>query len=264
VKRAIAIILRFILYGVLIAPLILFCIYAFSEKWFFPAVLPTNWVIGPFLRIIGDSRIISGLAVSIGLALIVSFLSLLIGFPAARTIGLRTFHGKQLAWLIFFLPTVVPPLAVGMGLNILFLRLGLAGTIFGVILSHLVPTLPYTIFTLSGVFSRYDENYENQALVLGSNRLRIFFTITLRLVFPGLVVAGLFAFLISWSQYLLTLLIGGGKVLTLPMLLFSTVSGGNPTSIAILSLLFVMPPILVIAVTARFLGDQNSVKKEQY
>jgi putative spermidine/putrescine transport system permease protein len=151
-----------------------------------------------------------------------------------------------------------------MGLNILFLRIGLSGTLFGVILAHLVPTLPYTIFTLSGVFSRYDENYENQALVLGVDRVRIFFTVTLRLILPGLVVAALFAFLISWSQYLLTLLIGGGKVLTIPMLLFSAVSGGNPTSIAVLSLIFVIPPVIIIAASSRFLIQNGNTIREQY
>jgi len=244
--------------------LVLFTLYAFSERWFFPAVLPTNWTVTPFLRVISDTSVTSGLAMSIGIALVVSLLSLLVGFPAARAIGLRTFRGRKLAWLIFFIPTVVPPLAVGMGLNILFLNIGLAGSKFGVILSHLVPTLPYTIFTLSGVFALYDENYEYQALVLGSSRVKIFFNITLRMVFPGLMVAAMFAFLISWSQYLLTLLIGGGKVLTLPMLLFSAVSGGNPTSIAILSLIFILPPVLIIAITARYLGENGKMLKEQY
>lgn len=255
---------RVILYGVLIAPLVLFGMYAFSERWFFPALFPANWTIIPFTRILSDPRVTSGLIVSIASALVVSLLSLLVGFPAARTLGLRVFPGRQAAWLAFFLPTVVPPLAIGMGLNILFLRLGLAGSLFGVILSHLVPTLPYTIFTLSGVFARYDANFEYQALVLGASPLRIFLTITLRMVFPGLIVAGLFAFLISWSQYLLTLLIGGGNVLTLPMLLFSAVSGGNPTSIAALSLLFVAPPVLIIAITARYLGQHGDVIREQY
>jgi putative spermidine/putrescine transport system permease protein len=122
-------------------------------------------------------------------------------------------------------------------------------------LAHIVPTLPYTVFTLAGVFARYDENYEYQALALGASPARIFFTVTLRLLAPGLAVAGLFAFLISWSQYLLTLLVGGGRVLTLPVLLFSAVSGGNPTTISALSLLFLAPPVLVIAATARFLGE---------
>jgi putative spermidine/putrescine transport system permease protein len=214
--------------------------------------------------LLSDRRTLQGLVESLGIAAAASLLSLAISFPAARTLGLRAFRGRQAAWLAFFLPTVVPPLAVGMGLNIFFLQIGLAGSVVGVILAHLVPTLPYTIFTLSSVFARYDENYEHQALALGANPVQIFFRVTLRLVFPGLVVAGLFAFLISWSQYLLTLLIGGGRVLTLPMLLFSSVSGGNPASIAALSLLFVAPPVLVIATTARYLGQHGAAVQEQY
>jgi putative spermidine/putrescine transport system permease protein len=255
---------RFLLYAILVAPLLLFGVYAFSERWFYPELFPTSWTTAPFLRLLSDYRTSAGLLVSLGIAGIVSLLSLIVGYPAARILGTRTFRGRQLAWLAFFLPTVIPPLAIGMGLNILFLRLGLAGSIVGVILSHLVPTLPYTIFTLSGLFARYDDNFEYQAQVLGASRLRIFFTITLRLVFPGLVVAGLFAFLISWSQYLLTLLIGGGQVLTLPLLLFSAVSGGNPTTIAALSLLFVAPPVLVIAATAQYLNRHGENIREQY
>jgi putative spermidine/putrescine transport system permease protein len=81
---------------------------------------------------------------------------------------------------------------------------------------------------------------------------------------PSLVVAVLFAFLISWSQYLLTLLIGGGQIITLPILLFSTASGGNPSSIAALSLLFIAPPVLIIAVTAQSLNQHGVEIREQY
>jgi putative spermidine/putrescine transport system permease protein len=256
--------LQLLLYGVLATPLVLFAVYAFSERWFFPALVPQEWTASPFARLLSDRRTLQGLGESLSIAAAASLLSLAISFPAARTLGLRAFRGRQAAWLAFFVPTVVPPLAIGMGLNIFFLQIGLAGSMLGVTLAHLVPTLPYTIFTLSSVFARYDENYEHQALALGANPVQIFFRITLRLVFPGLVVAGLFAFLISWSQYLLTLLIGGGRVLTLPMLLFSSVSGGNPASIAALSLLFVTPPVLVIAATARYLGQHGAAVQEQY
>lgn len=263
-RNLFTVVIRVLLYVVLIAPLLLFGVYAFSERWFFPDVLPSNWTIAPFLRLFSDPKTTGGLLASIGIALVVSLFSLIIAFPAARTLGLRKFRGRQFAWLLFFLPTVVPPLAVGMGMNILFLRLNLAGSVIGVVLSHLVPTLPYTIFTLSGLFANYDENYEYQAVVLGANKRRTFFNVTLRLTFPGLIVAGLFAFLISWSQYLLTLLIGGGNVLTLPMLLFSAVSGGNPSTIAALSLLFIAPPVLIIALTASYLDQHGNTIKEQY
>lgn len=254
--------LRFFLYLILIAPLGLFAAYAFSTRWFFPQPLPVEWTAAVFLRTLDDSRVFSGLRDSLGIALIVSLLALALGFPAARVLGIRQFRGRQTAWLILFLPMIVPPLAVGMGLNILFLQIGLAGSYPGVILAHLIPTLPYVIFTLAGAYARYDENYEFQSLVLGASPLRTFLTVTLPLIAPSLVVAALFAFLISWSQYLLTLLIGSGKIITLPILLFSAASGGNPVTIAVLSLIFLAPPVLVIAATARQLN--NNEVREQY
>jgi len=256
--------LRFLLYILLAAPPLLFAAYAFSTRWFFPAPFPPEWTTAAFARVLRDSRTLSSAAQGLGIALTVSLLSLILALPAARVLGLRKFRGRQTAWLLLFLPTVVPPLAIGMGLNILFLRLGLAGTLTGVTLAHLLPTLPYTIFTLAGSFARFDENYEFQALALGANPFQIFLHITLRMLAPSLLTAALFAFLISWSQYLLTLLIGGGQVLTLPLLLFSAASGGNPSSIAALSLLFIAPPVLVIALTARALSQHGNEIREQY
>jgi putative spermidine/putrescine transport system permease protein len=257
-----SIILRFTLYFILAAPLVLFIVYAFSTRWFFPQPLPTEWTTAAFIRTLNDPRVLSGLRDSLGIAFIVSLLSLVLGFPAARVLGIRQFRGRQTAWLILFLPTIVPPLAIGMGLNILFLQIGLAGSYPGVILAHLIPTLPYVIFTLVGAYARYDENYEFQALVLGASPLRTFLTVTLPLIAPSLVVAALFAFLISWSQYLLTLLIGSGQIITLPILLFSAASGGNPVTIAVLSLIFLAPPVLFIAATTRKL-DIGELR-EQY
>jgi putative spermidine/putrescine transport system permease protein len=254
--------LRFALYFILAAPLLLFFLYAFSIRWFFPQPFPVEWTSAVFTRTISDARVLSGLRDSLGIATIVSLLSLTLGFPAARVLGLRQFRGRQLAWLVLFLPTIVPPLAIGMGLNILFLQTGLAGTLTGVVLAHLIPTLPYVVFTLAGAYARYDENFEFQSLVLGASPLRTFLIVTLPLIAPSLVVAALFAFLISWSQYLLTLLIGSGRIITLPILLFSAASGGNPVTIAALSLVFLAPPVLVIAATARQL--RGSEVREQY
>jgi len=251
---------KLLIWIALLAPLLTLGLFAFSKGWFYPEPFPAQWTSQAFSRLLSDSRTLKAILDSLLLAFIVSLLSLIIGYPAARVIGTRNFPAKKYVWLAIFLPTVVPPLAIGMGLSILALQTGLAGTRLGIILAHIVPTLPYTVFTLAGVFERYDENFEYQALALGASPTRIFFTVTLRLLAPGLAVAGLFAFLISWSQYLLTLLVGGGRVLTLPVLLFSAVSGGNPTTIAALSLLFLAPPVLIIAATARFLGENpNSV-----
>ena len=83
--------LRFLLYAVLIAPLLLFGVYAFSERWFFPDLFPATWTTAPISRLLAEPRTTGGLLASLGIAAIVSLLSLVIGFPAARALGLRLF-----------------------------------------------------------------------------------------------------------------------------------------------------------------------------
>jgi putative spermidine/putrescine transport system permease protein len=242
---------------VLIGPIAALSLYALSRRWFFPQLLPSEWTIEQLVRTLSAPQTQQALAHSLFIGGAVTLLALLIGLPAARVLGMRCFPGRRLALLILFLPNVVPPLAIGMGLNVLFLRAGLAGSDLGVVLAHLVPVLPYTIFALLGVFARYDEGFELQARTLGAAPAQVWLQIALPLLAPGLAVAALFAFLVSWSQYVLTLLIGGGQVITLPMLLFAAVAGGNPTSIAVLALLFALPPVLVIAFTAHTLSTRS-------
>ncbi|HEY1012820.1 MAG TPA: ABC transporter permease subunit [Herpetosiphonaceae bacterium] len=235
-------------------PVALLLIQALSVRWFYPDLLPREWSAANLAGRLGDPQTQAALWLSLRIGLLVSGLSLLVGYPAARALELGRLPGKNLIYLLLFLPNVVPGVAVGIGLNTLFLRLDLAGTAGGVALAHLIPVLPYTVFTLGGVLANYDQRYEQQARVLGAGRLQVFRLVTLPLLAPGLVAAALFAFLISWSQYLLTFLIGGGQVQTLPLLLFATLSGGNQAAGSALALLFVSPLLLLIALAGRYLA----------
>ena len=112
----------------LLAPLGVFVLSALSLRWFYPQPFPTEWTTTTLQRALNDPRVIAGARDGLTIAVAVTALSLAIGYPAARTLGLRRFAGRQAAWILLFLPTVVPPLAIGMGLNIAFLRVGLAGS----------------------------------------------------------------------------------------------------------------------------------------
>lgn len=263
-RPSVAAIVRAVCYALLLFPPTVFILYAFATRWFYPQLWPQAWSLAPLRRQLSNPQTTETLGTSLLIAALVTALSLAIAYPAARTLGLRRIPGRGFFELLFFLPTTVPTLAVGMGLNIFALRVGLAGTIVGVVLAQLIPVLPYTLFALIGVFARYDPHYEYQALALGVARPRVFLRVTLPLVLPGVVVATLFAFLASWSQYLLTLLIGGGQISTLPLLLFAATAGGNNTSIAILALIFILPPLVIIALAARYLADRGTVVGGQY
>jgi putative spermidine/putrescine transport system permease protein len=183
----------------------------------------------------------------------VTLLALLVSIPAARAIAWREFPGKRLLLFLVLLPVLAPPLAAAMGIHGLFLRIGLAETTAGVILVHLIPAIPYAILVLAGSFSRLDPDLEAQARTLGASPAAVLRYITFPAIAPGLALAAAFAFLISWSQYLLTLLIGGSRVLTLPLALVAFQRGGDEAITAALSLVFLFPTLLVFAAVSRYL-----------
>lgn len=243
----------------LLTPLIAFFFNAFSFRWFYPQLFPKEISLRAWESIVAaNSKVPEALLNSTILAVGVTLSSVIIGLPAARALGLYSFRGKRVIEFLIISPTIVPGIAVAMGLNINFIRWGLSGNLLGVGLVHLVPVMPYVVLTLSGVFSNYNPEYEQQARSLGAGVLATFWHVTLPAIFPGIVVASLFAYLISWSQYILTFLVGAGQVITMPVLLFSTASGSNNALTAAMSLVFVAPSILILILTARYLSGKSS------
>jgi putative spermidine/putrescine transport system permease protein len=155
-------------------------------------------------------------------------------------------------------PTIVPTLAAAMGIHVAFIRYGLSDSLAGVILVHLIPVTPYMTLIMSSVFANYNPEYEEQARTLGAGPLQVFIRITWPAIWPGVLVGSLFAFVISWSQYVLTLMIGGGQVITLPMLLFAFANSGDNPITAALSVVFIAPAVLFLIVTTRYLTGRNA------
>ena len=242
-----------------VAPLIPLLIWSFAHRWFFPAVLPTEWSLRAWSYVFSDSsQVAAALGNSTAVALAVTVLSAVIGLPAGRALGLYEFRGKTAVLFLILTPAIMPVIAVAMGIHVAFLRIGLADSHLGVVLVHLVPVLPYMVLTLTSVFANYNLDFEGQARTLGARPGQVFWHVTLPAIWPGLMVGGLFAFIISWSQYLLTLLIGGGQVITLPVLLFAFANSGDNAITAALSLVFIAPALLLFLFTSRYLTGRNA------
>ncbi|CAB1060973.1 hypothetical protein D1BOALGB6SA_5744 [Olavius sp. associated proteobacterium Delta 1] len=240
-------------------PFTVLIIWSFSSRWFYPQLWPEHWGLRAWQYVFGTagSQIISGLIQSILVALATAAVSVVIGVPAGRALGLYNFRAKDTISVMLMLPVIVPPLCVAMGLHLWFIKLGLAETFIGVVLVHLTFCLPYSVFVMWGVFSNYNPDYENQARSLGANSWKIITRVMLPLTLPGIMVAGLFSFLLSWSQYLSTLIIGGGRITTLPILLFALMGSGDRPVAAAVSMVFVAPAFLALLFSARYLGGKS-------
>jgi putative spermidine/putrescine transport system permease protein len=240
-------------------PFVPLVMWSFSSRWFYPDLWPQQWGVRAWQYVFGTAgaQILPALGQSMLVAAVVAAISVAVGTPAGRALGLYDFRGKDLISVILLLPIIVPPLCVAMGLHLWFLELGLAETFTGVVLVHVTFCLPYGVFVMWGVFSNYNKEFEEQARSLGASGLKVTLRVMIPLISSGIIVAALFSFLLSWSQYLSTLIIGGGRITTLPVLLFALMGSGDRPVAAAVSLLFVIPAFLALAVSARHLGGKT-------
>jgi len=265
---------RFYLWFVGIAvlgPFIPLVIASFAFRWNWPDLLPSVWwwtarttartprgwdyVFSPI------SRVLESTANTVIIALIVTLVCIVVSLPAARVIARENFRGKSLIEFFLLTPLIVPEIAVGLGILITFIQIGLAGSYLGIVIVHLIPTIPYMVRVLTSVFQGLSRDYEEQAQVLGAGPLRTLWHVTLPMILPGILAGGLFAFLVSSNIFLLTFFIGRGRIETLPTLLFSEVSGGrlDPEGAGI-ALIVTIPGIILLIMTERFIKEEVFAK----
>lgn len=246
--------------AVLFLPFLPLLIWSFARGWYFPQLLPNQWTLEHWQAIFAAStRVGQGFFQSLVIAALSTAFALLVGLPAGRALGLLEFPGKGAIKLFLLLPIIVSPLATLMGIQFVLIRLGLNGTLLGVVLVHLLPTIPYMTLVLSSVYSNFDTGYEAQARSLGASPLQVLWQVTLPLIAPGIVVGALFAFLISWNEFLLTFFVGSGRVFTLPMVLFTSLQGGNTGLTAAIAITSILPALIFLLFSTRALSDDAAI-----
>ena len=152
---------------------------------------------------------------------------------------------------------LAPPLASAMGIHKLFLNYGITDQWIGVMLVHLIPSVPYAVLTIMSSFSKLDVDLESQARTLGATNSQVWLRITLPAIAPGIALAASLSFIISWSQYLLTLLTGGGRIVTLPIVLVGFEKSGDPAVAAGMALILMLPPVLLFFIISFWMRENR-------
>lgn len=228
-----------------ISPLIILCIWSFASSWVYPNLLP-NEVSIRGLEYIFNNQNLNILINSLLISIIVVFITVLISIPASKAIAIYEFKGKKLFELLILSPIIVPMISVAMGIHVMFIKLGLANTIIGVVIINILPCIPYAIRIISDVYIIIGDKYEVQGKMLGASKFNVFRFITLPLILPGIIGAASMSFIVAFSQYFLTMLIGGGRVITYPMVMFPYIQSGDRTIASLYSMVFLIVSILVL------------------
>jgi putative spermidine/putrescine transport system permease protein len=234
-------------------PLLTIAVQAFARGWFFPDLVPGDWTAEQVRRLVEDPRTRSAFTDSLRVSVLATALAMALAVPAARALALGRMRRAGPLAAAFLVPTVLPPVALAMGLNVAVLRAGAEGGVWTVAVAHLVVTLPYGVLILTAALTRYDATLERQAAVLGAGPRRILLRVFLPVAAPALATTAALVFVVSWGQYLLTLLPGAGRVTTMPVLVLAASTGGNPTATAALALATAVPPAVAVLLVVRHL-----------
>jgi putative spermidine/putrescine transport system permease protein len=231
----------------LAAPLLLLPIQAIGDEWRAPALWPQQIGGRGFRRVFEDALLPTAIFNSVLIGIVAVALGMAVAWPAARSFANQAV--SRWALIAIVSPLLLPPLVVGEGLQVSFLRLGLTDTIVGVALAHLVYVIPYMVLILRPAFTTSLIEQEQAASGLGASgwwRMRM---VTLPGVAPSLLLAAAMGFTVSWSQYGTSLGVGGG-IPTLPIVLVPFV-GSDPQVAAVLDLIFLVPPLIALTIALR-------------
>ena len=230
-------------------PMAVVMLWSVTERWPWPLLLPESYSLRTVKELLfGSASLPRLLLSSISLAMTVAVLGTVIGIMTARATELYSFPGKRLIALSSFLPLLVPGTVFAMGIQITLIRLGLSDTITGVIIVHLIAAVPYCITIMTDVTRGVGCKLEEQAMVLGAGPFRAFFAVTLPSLLPGILSSMSMGFILSYSQYFTTLMVGGGRIKTIALVLVPYIQSGDRSLSAVYSVAFVGSALLVFFV----------------
>jgi len=234
-----------------------------GRQWF-NTWLPAGWTGSWYSEAWSEFNLGQVLVATLEITLAVVVLSLMVGVPASYTLARRKFPGKQALSMLFLLPILVPPIAYGIPLATVLYKFHLAGSITGVVLANLVPSIPFVVFTMTPFIEQIDPKIEQAARVCGAGTATVLTRVLAPLLVPGMLAAGILVLVRTFGMFELTFLTSGPTSQTLIVALFSAVnSAGIRTSQSIdaMAVLYTVTMAVLLVIALRFVNPTQLVAR---
>lgn len=215
---------------------------------YFEVLLPTSAGGQGFLGFIANSAAVAVAAV---------VLSLAIAIPGAYAIARLPFAGRRQISVTFLAAYLFPSIIIAIPLFAVFTRLGLRGSLVGLVLVYAAQTIPVAIYMLRNYLASVPVSVEEAGLVDGLGRVGVMWRISLRLSLPSIMATGLFVFMIAWNEFLFALLFLVDRPAQWTVSLgLSRLSGGVEVPATVLmagSVVLTIPIVILFFATERLL-----------
>jgi len=210
-RKTIEIIIFTVFIFFLFTPVLSLGIWSVALRWYWPHTLPQKIGFDYWLQALGITKsltlgavnVVPAFLLSLGIAIIVVIITMMIAIPAGYALAKLKIPAllKGIILILFLLPRAFPQQPVFLNLMLMFNKIGLTGTVFGVILVHLVVGLVFAVWITTSTFSSIPPELEEAARSVGATRLKAFLKVTLPISAPGLIASAVFVFLTSMDEF---------------------------------------------------------------
>ena len=207
---------------------------------------PTNLSFKWYAAFWGRSQWMASVWNSLGVAAIAVTLSVVLGTAAALGLDRMPRRLARVAETFFVLPMIVPAIILGVGLYYVFAPLGMVSSRWALGLGHTVLAAPFVVITVGAALRRFDRSQEQAAFSLGASWFTMLRRVLLPGIAPGIIAGGVFAFITSFDDVVLSLFLTNVRSRTLPKLMYEGVSQEiDPTITAVAAMLVLLTAIIL-------------------
>ncbi len=236
---------------------------SFATRWL-GTWLPAGWTTRWYGSAWDEFQLGDVLTVTFEVVFLVVAIAGLLGVPAAYALARRQFVGKRVVMLLFLLPLLIPPITYGIPLATVLYRVGVAGSLSGVVLANLVPTVPFVVLVMIPFIEQIDPKIEAAARVFGANTLRLFGHVLLPLLLPGILAALLLVLVRTIAMFELTFLTAGPTSQTLVVALYYAVFAAGVRagqSIDAMAVVYMATTMVWLLIALRFVNPTQIVAR---
>jgi putative spermidine/putrescine transport system permease protein len=241
----------------ILGPLVWLGVHALAGSWTYPNLAPDSWTLRWWQTVFTDPSLGTAVQNSLVISPIVVLCSAVICLPAAYAFARYDFFARRVFLIGLFATNAFPKMGLFATLASLFYALNLMNTVAGIVIVQILGTVVFMTWIPAAAFAAVPRNLEEAARDAGAGKLRVFFSVTLRLALPGILVAVVMSFLAAFDEAQGTYLVGAPTFLTMPTEMYTLVLNYPKQVAAVFSILLSIPSVLLmLAARKHIMGGQ--------
>jgi spermidine/putrescine transport system permease protein len=237
----------------LYTPIIVIVAFSF-EKGAFSTLPWSGFTLEWYQELFASGQALNSIYNSVYVALIVTAVGTTLGTLGAIALVRQNFRGKTVFRVLVLAPMTIPGLLLGVALLMMFNFLEVTRSLRTVMIGQLVFVTPFVLVTVSSRLRGFDPALEEAARDLGASRWTVYRRITLPILAPGIISGALFAFTLSFDDFLIAFFTSGAQN-TLPVYIFSEVQRNTSPVVNAISAIALIISITIVAISRYFQSE---------